>query len=175
MGHYPRLRIVLTAQTMTNSWLTGNPNLCFGPWIVGKACVEFTPEKRRSVYRFFQLLSSRYSGLVRALIPMRIAGVRAVYEDRAGRVCIRHARMHTMKNRVTLTMDPEIAKKAKQIAHARRTSVSALIEDLLRAASISATKQQVSFADKWTGKLRLRTPTKPDPRFEALKKRYGLD
>ena len=83
--------------------------------------------------------------------------------------------MHTMKNRVTLTMDPEIAKKAKQIAHARRTSVSALIEDLLRAASISTTKKQVSFADKWTGKLRLKTPTQPDPRFEALKKRYGLD
>ncbi len=72
-------------------------------------------------------------------------------------------------------MDPEIAKKAKQIAHARQTSVSALIEDLLRAASISPTKKQASFADKWTGKLRLRTPTRPDLRFEALKKRYGLD
>jgi hypothetical protein len=72
-------------------------------------------------------------------------------------------------------MDPDIARKAKQIAHARRTSVSALIEDLLRATSISPRKKNVSFADKWTGKLRLRTPEKPDPRFEALKKRYGLN
>jgi hypothetical protein len=71
-------------------------------------------------------------------------------------------------------MDPDVANKAKRIAHARRTSVSALIEDLVRAASMTS-KKQVSFADKWTGKLRLRRPSKRDPRFEALKKRYGLD
>ena len=80
-----------------------------------------------------------------------------------------------MKNRVTLTLEPDIVKKAKQIAHARRTSVSALVEDLLRATPVSLKTSEVSFADKWTGKLRLRTPAKPDPRFEALKKRYSLD
>jgi DNA-binding SARP family transcriptional activator len=80
-----------------------------------------------------------------------------------------------MKNRVTLTMDPAIAKKAKRIAHARRTSVSALIEDLLRAASVSSKSETVSFADRWTGKLRLKTPAQPDSKFAALKKRYDLD
>ena len=80
-----------------------------------------------------------------------------------------------MKDRITLTMDSDIARKAKQIAHARRTSVSALIEDLLRATSISPRKKHMWFADKWTGKLRLRTRAKPDPRFESLKKRYVLD
>jgi len=80
-----------------------------------------------------------------------------------------------MKIRITLTVDPDIARKAKQIAHARRTSVSALIEDLLRATSISPRKKHMWFADKWTGKLRLRTRAKPDPRFESLKKRYVLD
>ena len=72
-------------------------------------------------------------------------------------------------------MDPAIARKAKKIAHARRTSVSALIEDLLRATPVSLKTGDVSFADKWTGKLRLRTPAKPDPRLDALKKRYDLD
>ena len=72
-------------------------------------------------------------------------------------------------------MDPEIAKEAKRIAHVRRTSVSALVEDLLRGAAISPKTRHVSFVDKWTGKLRLKAPTKPDPKFKALKKRYGLD
>lgn len=80
-----------------------------------------------------------------------------------------------MKNRITLTIDPKIATRAKRIAHARRTSVSALIEDLVRAAPLSPNKQQVSFADKWAGKLHLRKVSGPDPRFDALKKRYGLD
>jgi hypothetical protein len=65
-------------------------------------------------------------------------------------------------------MDSDIARKAKRIAHARRTSVSALIEELLRAVPVSSNRETISFADRWTGKLRLKTPTRPDPRFEAL-------
>jgi hypothetical protein len=71
-------------------------------------------------------------------------------------------------------MDPEVAKKAKKIAHARRTNVSALIEDLVRNASATAPKGKSTFAEKWKGKLRLRTVPKTDPLFEALKKRYRL-
>ena len=80
-----------------------------------------------------------------------------------------------MKKRVTLTMDPGVAKKAKQIAHARQTSVSALIEDLVRATRAPSADGAVPFADRWAGKLRLRTPGSSDPRFDVLKKRYGLD
>ena len=78
-----------------------------------------------------------------------------------------------MKSRVTLTIAPEIAGRAKKIAHARKTSVSALVEDLIRHTPVSS-KLENDFVDKWTGKLRLRRPTKPEPRFEYLKKKYGL-
>jgi hypothetical protein len=82
--------------------------------------------------------------------------------------------MHTMKRRITLTIDPEIARRAKRIALARKTNVSALIEDLVRNASVTGSKREPSFVTKWTGKLRVRTPRGSDPRLEALKKRYDL-
>jgi hypothetical protein len=71
-------------------------------------------------------------------------------------------------------MDPDIARRAKKIAHARRTSVSALIEDLVRRTPISAKKAQAGFVETWAGKFRVRKSAEPDPRLEALKKRYGL-
>jgi len=80
-----------------------------------------------------------------------------------------------MKSRITLTMDPEIARKAKRIAHARRTNVSALIEDLVRSASVADSKPREDFVGKWKGKLRLRKPAAPDPLFNALKKRYKVE
>ena len=78
-----------------------------------------------------------------------------------------------MKNRVTLTIDPKIAGRAKKIAHARGTSVSALVEDLIRNTPVAGKLEQ-DFVAKWTGKLRLRKTGKPDSRLEYLKKRYGL-
>jgi len=78
-----------------------------------------------------------------------------------------------MKSRVTLTIDPEIAGRAKKIAHARKTSVSALVEDLIRRTPVSPKLEQ-DFVEKWAGKLRLRRPSNTEPRFEYLKKRYGL-
>jgi len=82
--------------------------------------------------------------------------------------------MHTMKSRITLTMDPDVAKRARKIAHARKTNVSALIEDLVRNASVTAARQEPPFVEKWTGKLRVRKPKSADPKLEALKKRYDL-
>jgi mRNA-degrading endonuclease RelE of RelBE toxin-antitoxin system len=79
-----------------------------------------------------------------------------------------------MKSRVTLTVDPEVIKKAKKIAHVRRTSVSALIEDLLRQTPISSDREEASVVGKWAGKFRLRRSAKPDARLECLKNRYGL-
>ena len=80
-----------------------------------------------------------------------------------------------MKNRVTLTIDPEMVKKAKKIAHARQTSVSALVEDLVRETPVSSHKQESSFVEKWSGKFRLRKSVKPDLKLTYLKKRYGLE
>jgi hypothetical protein len=84
------------------------------------------------------------------------------------------ATMHTMKHRVTLTIDPEIATRAKKIAYSRRTSVSALVEDLIRNTPVSS-KSQESFVEKWAGKFQLRKSSKPDPRMNYLKKRYGFE
>jgi mRNA-degrading endonuclease RelE of RelBE toxin-antitoxin system len=83
--------------------------------------------------------------------------------------------MHTMKNRVTLTIDPEIAKRAKKIAHARQTSVSALVEDLVRQTPAPSQKQETTFVEKWSGKFRLRKSAKPDIKLIYLKKRYGIE
>jgi hypothetical protein len=82
--------------------------------------------------------------------------------------------MHTMKNRITLTMDPEVAKRAKRIAHERKTSVSALIEDLVRSTPVLRQKSRVSFTDKWAGKLQVRESSPSDLRLKALKERYRL-
>jgi hypothetical protein len=78
-----------------------------------------------------------------------------------------------MKDRVTLTIDPEIVSRAKRIAHQRKTTVSALVEDLIRQTPISA-KLEEDFVEKWAGKLRVRKPAGHDARFEHLKKKYGL-
>jgi hypothetical protein len=79
-----------------------------------------------------------------------------------------------MKNRVTLTIDPEIAVRARKIAHSRRTSVSALIEDLIRNTPLSGAQEQ-RFVEKWAGKFRVRKSDKADPKLDHLKKRYGLN
>ena len=80
-----------------------------------------------------------------------------------------------MKNRVTLTIDPEIVRKAKKIAHVRRTSVSALIEDLLRQTPVASHKEKASFVEAWTGKFRLKDPVKPDSKLAHLKKHCGIE
>ena len=80
-----------------------------------------------------------------------------------------------MKTRITLTIDPAMARRAKQLAHARRTSVSALIEEFVRAAPMSARSCGAPFSRRWAGKFRVASSSEPDPRLEALKKRYGLD
>ena len=79
-----------------------------------------------------------------------------------------------------MTIDAGIAKRAERLAEARKTSVSAVIEESLRSAPEMQPKQRrmkksdKSFTQKWTGKLRLRAPTTPDPLLNALKAKYGL-
>ena len=82
--------------------------------------------------------------------------------------------MHTMKARVTLTMDPDVVKKAKRIAHLRHTSVSALIEDFVRRTPVSSRERRVGFVELWSGRFRVRKAEGSDARLEFLKTRYGL-
>ena len=83
-----------------------------------------------------------------------------------------------MKKRLTITIDAEVAKRARQIAEAANTSLSAVIEESLRFAPdarLQRTKTSSrSFAQKWAGKLRLRTSAGPDPLLDALKTKYDL-
>ncbi len=80
-----------------------------------------------------------------------------------------------MKTRITLTIDPAIVRRAKSLAHARNTNVSALVENLLRATPLSQEAKSQPFARRWAGKFRVARSTIPDPRLDALKARYHLD
>jgi hypothetical protein len=80
-----------------------------------------------------------------------------------------------MKKRITLTIDPLLARRAKQLAHNRHTSVSALIEEFVRAAPLSPDADGKSFVEKWAGKFQVAKPAQPDARLEALKAHYHLD
>lgn len=78
-----------------------------------------------------------------------------------------------MKSRVTITLDPEVVRKAKAVARARRTNLSALVEELLRQTTEHAAPRP-RFSRKWAGKLELRESDGRDELLEALKQRYGL-
>jgi len=82
--------------------------------------------------------------------------------------------MH-MKQRITLTIDPEAAQRAKKLARARRTSVSGLVQDLLNSAPLPQQAGKASIAEKWLGKLTLKPAVPTDVRMTGLRRKYGLD
>lgn len=61
-----------------------------------------------------------------------------------------------MKTRVTITLDPEVHARARPIARARRTTVSGLIEALLRSPEAAGTGRS-SPVDEMLGSAELRT------------------
>ena len=80
-----------------------------------------------------------------------------------------------MKTRITLTIDPEVVGQAKRLAHARHTSVSALIEGFLRSASTTNEEGGAVFSQRWGGRFRVAESATPDPRLRALKAKYHLE
>jgi hypothetical protein len=80
-----------------------------------------------------------------------------------------------MKTRVTLTIDPLVLRRAKKLAHARKTNVSALIEGFVREAPLPGEKQARPFARRWAGKFRAVQANAADTRLTALRTRYKLD
>lgn len=75
-----------------------------------------------------------------------------------------------MKTRVTITLDPEVHRLAKQKARKKHTTVSALIESLLQSETTSKSDDLVA---GMTGIASLRTPPPAsDPLFDALKAKY---
>ena len=72
-----------------------------------------------------------------------------------------------MKQKLTVTVDPEVVVAAKRYARSRGVSLSALIERRLREEMVAA---EPSFASRWRG--RFRPADRDDPRYEALAGKY---
>lgn len=75
-----------------------------------------------------------------------------------------------MKIRITITIDPETHRRAKTAARSRNTSVSGLIESLLRAAAPPPGR---SLVDGLIGSASLRAPEAGTDRlYDALSVKY---
>ena len=76
-----------------------------------------------------------------------------------------------VKTRVTITLDPEVHARAKAVARTRRTTVSGLIEALLRSSEPAGTGG--SLVDEMLGCAELRTAEPGrDPLYDALHARH---
>ncbi len=75
-----------------------------------------------------------------------------------------------MKTRVTITLDPEIHRLAKQIARKKHTTVSGLIESLLQT---EAVPKQKGIVASMVGIASLRSPAPgTDPLYDALQAKH---
>ena len=72
-----------------------------------------------------------------------------------------------MKEKLNLTIDSDLIPKSKEFARANGLSLSQLVEELLRQATI---EHSTTFASKWRGKFR--AEKKDEPRYSVLEKRY---
>jgi hypothetical protein len=79
-----------------------------------------------------------------------------------------------MKTRITLTIDPAISHRAKQLARQRNTSVSGLVEQFLRDATAQGPSVGKAgappFSVRWAGKLKL--AVRNSPRNRKLRSKY---
>ncbi len=78
-----------------------------------------------------------------------------------------------MKTRVTLTVDPRVSHRAKNVARRQGISLSALVEKLLTEAAGPTPKKRVTtFSQRWKGKMHL--ATRSDERSARLHAKYKL-
>ena len=82
--------------------------------------------------------------------------------------------LHCMKQRITISIDPKVSVRAKQLAHIRRTSVSGLVEKFLERTPLLRKEGQKPFALRWAGKFSTAKGASSDTRMWALKKRFNL-
>jgi hypothetical protein len=81
--------------------------------------------------------------------------------------------IHTMKTRVTITLDPVVHANAKLLARSRGTSVSGLVEEYLRTAAASVGP---SIVDEMIGIAELRDPPRgTDPLYDAIYDKHVAD
>ena len=79
-----------------------------------------------------------------------------------------------MKRRINLTIDAQLIARTKRLAHQRKTSISQLVETGLRAIHPEENAPHSSFAEQWSGKLKLAPRNPEDPRQNFLWRKYGL-
>jgi len=87
-------------------------------------------------------------------------------------ICILHDKICMMKTRVTLTIDPQVLRRARRLARHREKSVSALVEELVRSVPLPGEPQKISFTEKWAGRFELVPDTVDDPLRSALLRKY---
>ncbi len=92
------------------------------------------------------------------------------------RACFAHTILQSksMKDRLTVTIDAELAGQAKRVAHLRKTSVSGVVEASLRSALGTTVRPGLPFSERWAGKFTLRSDNPGDLRHSALKAKYHL-
>lgn len=79
-----------------------------------------------------------------------------------------------MKQRITLSIEPDVSRRAKKLARARNTSVSGLVEQFLLRAPLHDRENRPSFVARWLGRFTV-APSQPgDTRMRKLKARFGL-
>lgn len=72
-----------------------------------------------------------------------------------------------MKQKLTITVDPEVLVAAKRHARSRGVSLSALIERALREETVVG---EPSFSSRWRGQFQ--AARLDDPRYDALARKY---
>lgn len=81
----------------------------------------------------------------------------------------------TMKDRVTLTLDPALVRRGKRLARVRHMSFSGLVADLIRRSETVPAASGQLFVERWTGKFRPAPADSTDPLQQALRRKYRLD
>jgi hypothetical protein len=79
-----------------------------------------------------------------------------------------------MKDRLTVTIDSELAGQAKRLAHTRNTSVSGVVEESLRNTLRAPSRPVRTFVERWAGRLTVIPDDPQDQRLTALKAKYHL-
>jgi Arc/MetJ-type ribon-helix-helix transcriptional regulator len=77
-----------------------------------------------------------------------------------------------MKTRVTITVDSEVVRQARRVAQARETSLSAMIESLLREQLPGESQRSDTFSQRWQGWLSVRDDSS-DPLLKAIKAKHA--
>ncbi|MCH8512946.1 MAG: DUF6364 family protein [Kiritimatiellae bacterium] len=79
-----------------------------------------------------------------------------------------------MKTRITLTVDPGVSHRAKDVARREGLSLSALVEKMLKDVSGDpSTPSRETFSQRWRGRMELTDIS--DERTARLKDKYKLN